>query len=237
MKSLIQEIGRLVKSALPFAIVSSDPANWFAAMISYRKVSEAVAAGHTWIQVGNGTYTEDSCSASNVIIQASGGASFESNGSAAAFTLSGNYCRIVGGKFSSARGGGASGNHALLVSGSYNVVELTNVPEADDAAVYNYGGSGYNIFALNTVGTISQTYVDGNGIRLEAGNSMAIGNLIGGTSGDALALVSAGTGSVANRLAGVLGISTFDHIMAIGNTYDSISDNKTGGRVDMNHEF
>ena len=47
-----KRIAELIRGTLPFAIVDNNPdASMFARLISYRRVQQALDAGHKWIQI------------------------------------------------------------------------------------------------------------------------------------------------------------------------------------------
>lgn len=68
---IIEEIGRLLKSALPYAIVSANDQGFFANMLCYKEIQNALDAGHTSIYVKNGTYAPISMVKPGTIVKGS----------------------------------------------------------------------------------------------------------------------------------------------------------------------
>ena len=96
-KTLIQEIGRLVKSALPFAIVDSAPSNWFVALTSYRTVQAAIDAGNLWIKIKDGTYPPFNVTNAYTRIDGSHGVVIDGEANTAhAVKVTASHCTITG---------------------------------------------------------------------------------------------------------------------------------------------
>jgi hypothetical protein len=59
-KTLIAEIGRLLRGVLPYKIVDPNPSNWLASLMTYRDVKSAYTAGQAdgkkWMKLAAGTH-------------------------------------------------------------------------------------------------------------------------------------------------------------------------------------
>jgi len=116
---IIEEIGRLLKAALPYAIVSKNDQGLFADMLCYRDVQHALDAGHTSVYVKNGTYNPINMRKTGTIIKGSRKAII-SRGNLPTWALHCNnidYCTFEGLTFEN----GASSYTLLNINANYNL--------------------------------------------------------------------------------------------------------------------
>jgi hypothetical protein len=150
-KTLIDEIGRLIKGAMPFAIVNSAPNGSFAALLSYRTGAAAEAAGHELIlQKGAGLLTADQYG--NITTKAHTVARNHS-----AFSVAGAIQAGLG----SAEAGASSDGNMWSYRGSFtadNTARVIKANQGSNATLYLVSGNnGGNYFAdvVLSMGSVS----------------------------------------------------------------------------------
>ncbi len=141
-KTLIAEIGRLVKSALPYAIADANPKNWFCAITSYRSIQAAVDAGHNNIQVKPGVYGPVTILAAQtgILIQGQGrysGCIIDGGGTANGITINASYT-IVRDMEIRTPPGVASYNSVHIGNASDNPAHIDIISWADSTGKCNW---------------------------------------------------------------------------------------------------
>lgn len=116
---IIEEIGRLLKAALPYAIVSKNDQGFFANIFCYHEVQDALDAGHTSVYVKNGTYGQMLMRKTGTIIKGSRKAIISRAPSLASSLICNNidYCTFEGLTFE----GGTTSYTLININANYNL--------------------------------------------------------------------------------------------------------------------
>ena len=186
-KTLIAEIGRLIKSALPYAIVDNGtnpdgsvrPLNLFQSLTSYRTVQSAIDAGATRIEVKRGLYPSFATTSaqSGITIRGSGVSItvFDGGTTAPAVKILSSNCYLSDFTAKTTAGGGQP-NAAVQVGDasnnvSSNTFENIYIPQSD------YFGFGVVRGSSNMFRSCTATSCDSSGFSFDASSGSSNGNI------------------------------------------------------------
>ena len=162
VSAILSEVGRQLRGALPFAVVSNTAAGLIASLLCYRTIQAAHDAGHKFIFVAAGTYDENvTISNNDVTVMGSGHATIvRGTGAASAcITLSGNFCRVT--------------NLQTENLGAYNSIQISGEDGAVDFCQVS-GDLGASSSGIVNTSTGHRTRILGNIVHDTT--SMAYGN-------------------------------------------------------------
>ena len=132
---IASRIAELIRGALPYAIVNNNPdASMFARLISYRKVQQALDAGHKWIQIKESdvNYEKFTINDSKTTVIGNQGVLVDGGTDDAAVTIAdgAEYCRVEGIRVQTTAGGG-NDYHGVDVYGDYNTIAYCTCVASD----------------------------------------------------------------------------------------------------------
>jgi hypothetical protein len=239
-KTLIDEIGRLIKGALPFAIVSTD-GKGLAGVMSYRQPQDAWNAGHKLIFVKDGTYSAQAMtSLSGVTIIGSASAILDGGTTAHALNMAScTYINIIGLAYKTTGGGGSSYS-PIYADGSTNYCNFISSLFLDSDAEGPIAVGTGNLFLA-----CKMMDGDSNGITLYGPKNMIVASYVhnsvagyGIAGGAGTADNSLLAANIDHSIGGMyLNGGADDSLIAANLTDVGPNNNSTGSTVSANETF
>ena len=160
--AIAREIGRLIRGALPFAVVDNNPGGIISTAISHRTVQSAIDEKNNLIFIKAGTYPKFDCDNANTLIIGSHGVLIDGGTSGDAITVSAAGCTVIGIRAKTTPGGGtayvpvkstganatfldvtgddADGTYAFTLAAEYNRIIACRLADGDSSGFAFYGG-------------------------------------------------------------------------------------------------